>query len=171
MIFTVGHGAQTAAELGETLQSAGVGVLFDIRRYPGSRRHPQFNSGEMRRWLTDYGVEYRWAESLGGRRKGASDSPNAGLDNDQFRAYADHMATEEFRTGVAELLAAAETRQVAVMCSETVWWRCHHRLLSDHLELVEGEAVEHLFPGGRRYPHVVTEIARVVDGRVVYPAV
>ena len=57
------------------------------------------------------------------------------------------------------------------MCSETVWWRCHRRLLSDHLELVEGEAVEHLFPGGRRDPHVVTEIARVVDGRVVYPAV
>ena len=170
MILTVGHGAQTADELGETLRTAGVEVLFDIRRYPGSRRHPQFNAGEMSRWLGACAVDYRWVESLGGRRQPAADSPNVGLDNDQFRAYADHMATDEFRAGMAEVLEAARSRRVAVMCSETVWWRCHRRLLADHLELVEGDVVEHLFPGGRRYPHAATEGAAVVDGRVVYPA-
>lgn len=169
MIFTVGHGAQTAEELADTLRTAGVEVLFDIRRYPGSRRHPHFNSGEMQRWLADYGVEYRWAESLGGRRQPAPGSPNIGLENEQFRAYADHMATDEFRAGVAELLEVAETRQVAVMCSETVWWRCHRRLLADHLQLVVGEPVEHLFPGGRRYPHAVTEGATVAERSVIYP--
>ena len=80
------------------------------------------------------------------------------------------MATDAFLAGVERLLEVASEDRTAVMCSETVWWRCHRRLLADHLELVEGEVVEHLFPGGRRYPHAAPEGAAVVDGRLVYPA-
>lgn len=144
--------------------------LWDVRRYPGSRRYPHFSRDALEQSLPAIGIAYEHVAELGGRRKPQPDSPNRAWKNASFRAYADHMATDEFRAGMAEVLEAARSRRVAVMCSETVWWRCHRRLLADHLELVEGEVVEHLFPGGRRYPHAATEGAAVVDGRVVYPA-
>lgn len=169
MILTVGHGTASADEFASLLRDAGVSTLVDIRRYPGSRRHPQFNQGEMERWLPAEGIEYRWMEALGGRRSGRPDSDNVGLRNDQFRAYADYMVGDRFRNGVAELLELAERGSVAVMCSESVWWRCHRRLLADHLILVEGAPVEHLMHDGRTGPHPVTAEARRDGNRVVYP--
>ena len=91
-----------------------------------------------------------------------------GLRNDQFRAYADHMISDEFVEGVAELSALARARRVAVMCAESVWWRCHRRLLADHLVLVEQMRVEHLFHDGRLVEHPPTPEARLLDGRVIY---
>jgi len=96
------------------------------------------------------------------------DSPNVALRNPQFRAYADHMTTAEFAAGVAELLGVAPDRSAAVMCSESVWWRCHRRLLADHLVLVEGLTVEHLMHDGRRTAHPVTPGARRSGPHVVY---
>ncbi|HLU32058.1 MAG TPA: DUF488 domain-containing protein [Acidimicrobiia bacterium] len=168
MILTVGHGTAAADEFAELLRDAGVTTLVDIRRYPGSRRHPQFNQGEMEKWLPANGVEYRWSEALGGRRQGAPDSRNVGLRNEQFRAYADHMASDEFLHGVTELLRLVEKGRVVVMCSESVWWRCHRRLLADHLVLVEGTSVEHLMHDGRTSLHPVTAEARRDGNRVVY---
>jgi uncharacterized protein (DUF488 family) len=167
-IRTVGHGTAEADELGELLRGAGVTELVDVRRFPGSRRHPQFSSDAMATWLPEHGVGYRHLEALGGRRKTAANSPNIGVRNDQLRAYADHMATEEFRTGVDELLEVAAGESVAVLCSESVWWRCHRRLLADHLVLVEGVAVEHLFHDGRLAEHPPMPEARRVGEHVVY---
>lgn len=167
-IRTLGHGTAEADELGELLRGAGVTELVDVRRFPGSRRHPQFSSDAMATWLPEHGVGYRHLESLGGRRKLGPDSPNIGLRNEQFRAYADHMATDEFRAGVAELLDIAAGESVAVMCSESVWWRCHRRLLADHLVLVEGVVVEHLFHDARLNEHEPTAEARRAGDHVVY---
>ena len=111
---------------------------MDVRRFPGSRRHPHVGQDQLARWLPAAGISYRWMAALGGRRTPAADSPNLGLRNPQFRAYADHMASAEFLAAVDELLDLAASRPVAVMCSEAVWWRCHRRLLADHLVLVEG---------------------------------
>ena len=122
----------------------------------------------MSAWLPDRGIEYRWLAALGGRRKPAPQSPNIGLRNLQFRAYGDHMASEEFTSGIRELRVLARERRAAVMCSESVWWRCHRRLVADHLVLVEGQPVEHLFHDGRLVTHSVTPGARRSDGRVVY---
>lgn len=165
---TVGHGTLDAPAFVALLTGAPIEVVVDVRRFPGSRRNPQFGSDQMVRWLADAGLDYVWAEALGGRRKPSPGSVNTGLRNAQFQAYADHMATAEFHDGVAGLLDLAAARPVAVMCAESVWWRCHRRLLADHLVLVRGSDVDHLMHDGRRQPHPVTAGARPVGNVVVY---
>ncbi|MGC5626869.1 DUF488 family protein [Georgenia sp. Z1344] len=160
-VLTVGHGRQEAEELLELLNGAGVARLIDIRSFPGSRRNPQFGQGEMERWVPNGGIEYRWAKPLGGRRRPVPGSRHVALRHESFRAYADHMETPEFLDVVDELLTIADEATVAVMCSESVWWRCHRRLLADHLVLVRGVEVTHLMPGGRRAEHRPTEGVRV----------
>jgi uncharacterized protein (DUF488 family) len=167
-ILTVGHGALDAESFTRLVTTAGVETVADVRRFPGSRRHPHFGGTEMARWLREAGVEYRWLQSLGGRRALATKSPNTGLRNEQFRAYADHMATDEFAAGVADLLAVAEARRAAVMCAESVWWRCHRRLLADHLVLVASVDVEHLFHDGRVERHTPSAEARRDGSKLVY---
>lgn len=125
----------------------------------------------MRTWLAEHDVEYRWLSSLGGRRKPMQGSPNVALQHAQFRAYADHMTSEEFAAGVAELCRVAVQSSAAVLCSESVWWRCHRRLLSDHLVLVEDMPVEHLFHDGRLVDHAPMQEARRAGGNVVYDVV
>ncbi|QGG96588.1 DUF488 domain-containing protein [Actinomarinicola tropica] len=167
-IRTFGHGTASQEEIVDLLRAAGIEEVVDVRRYPGSRRHPHVATDAMARWLPEAGIAYRHLPSLGGRRKPAADSPNVGLRNDQFRAYGDHMATDEFAEGIADLLESADDHPVAIMCSESVWWRCHRRLVSDHLVLVEERPVEHLFHDGRLTAHDPLETARRDDGHVVY---
>jgi len=167
-VWTIGHGTLAAPDFVALLREAGIQVVVDVRRFPGSRRNPQFGSDQMAHWLAEAGLGYEWAPSLGGRRKASPDSPNTGLRNEQFRAYADHMATDDFRDGVTGLLETAAERTVAVMCAESVWWRCHRRLLADHLVLVSGWDVEHVMHDGRRAGHPVTQGARAVGDVVVY---
>jgi uncharacterized protein (DUF488 family) len=170
IVRSIGHGVAAETEFSDLVQRAGISTVMDVRRFAGSRHNPQFAHDEMARWLPNAGVEYRWVPALGGRRKVSPDSPNIGLRNLQFRAYADHMATAEFATAVRELTEVAARASVAVMCSESVWWRCHRRLLADHLVLVEGMPVEHLFHDGRLVEHTVTQGARVDGGHVSYDA-
>jgi uncharacterized protein (DUF488 family) len=167
-LWTLGHGTLTVTDFLALVRQARIDVVVDVRRFPGSRRHPHFGTDQMAAWLADAGLGYRWAPSLGGRRRPSSDSINTGLRNPQFRAYADHMATPEFRDGVARLIDAAADRAVAVMCAESVWWRCHRRLLADHLVLVEHRDVEHLMHDGRGVAHPVTPVARPAGDSVVY---
>ncbi len=125
----------------------------------------------MRRWMPEAGVAYQWMPALGGRRKASPASPNVALRNAQFRAYADHMSSNEFGAGVTELLSLASTTHVAVMCSEAVWWRCHRRLLADHIVLVTGLRVQHLFHDGRLAEHPITPGGRRADDYVLYDSV
>jgi uncharacterized protein (DUF488 family) len=167
-LWTVGHGTLDAADFAELVSGAGVRAIVDVRRFPGSRRNSQFGSEQMAAWLPEAGIEYEWAPSLGGRRQASADSPNTGLRNAQFRAYADHMGTAEFKEALGRLLSAAVERTVAVMCAESVWWRCHRRLLSDYLVLVEGWDVKHLMHDGRQSDHRLTPGARAVGDVVMY---
>lgn len=165
---TFGHGTATQQALTDLLVEAVVDTVVDVRRFPGSRRHPHVGQDQLAQWLPAEGIDYRWMAELGGRRKSDGDSPNTGLRNPQFRAYADHMASADFRAAVDELLELAAARSVAVMCSEAVWWRCHRRLLADHLVLVEGWRVEHLFHDGRLADHPVTPEATRTGDHVLY---
>lgn len=169
-VLTFGHGTLGRDELTELLRTAGVERVVDVRRYPGSRRHPHVGSEAMAGWLPHAGIGYEWLAELGGRRTPSPEPTNAGIRNAQLRAYADHMGSDEFATGRQRLLRIAAGERVAVMCSETVWWRCHRRLLADHLVLLGDADVQHLFHDGRLQPHPPTPEARAVDGSVVYPA-
>ncbi len=167
-IHTFGHGSLAAEQLVALVSAAAVRRVVDVRSHPGSRRNPQFGRSEIERWLPAAGVSYTWMPSLGGRRRPAKDSKNVALRHDAFRGYADHMASPEFLAGVDELLAVAAAEPSAVMCSEAVWWRCHRRLLADHLALVREVEVVHLMHDGRRTAHAPTTGARLVDGALVY---
>ncbi len=168
LIRTLGHGTLAMNDFLAVVRDADLEAIVDIRRFPGSRKNPQFGGEEMARWLPEHGVDYLWLSSLGGRRKPAPDSPNIGLHNEQFRAYADYMVSDEFVEGIAELCVLAQRRRLAVMCAESVWWRCHRRLLADHLVLIEEMLVEHLFHDGHLVAHVPTPEARRVDDHLVY---
>jgi uncharacterized protein (DUF488 family) len=165
---TVGHGTLPADAFADLVRGAGVDDVVDVRSYPGSRRNPQYGREAMEEWLPQAGVAYAWLRDLGGRRRPQPGSPHVALRNDAFRAYADHMETGDFADGVRRLLDEHEVDRTTVMCSESVWWRCHRRLLADHLVLVRGLDVVHLMHDGRQTPHAVTDGARRDGDRVVY---
>jgi uncharacterized protein (DUF488 family) len=167
-VHTVGHGTLPAEAFASLLNDAHVRCVVDIRSFPASRHNPQFGREEMERWAPIAGLEYVWMRVLGGRRRPVAGSKHVALRHDAFRAYADYMETPAFLAGVDELLALAGTEPTAVMCSESVWWRCHRRLLADHLALVRGIEVVHLMHDGTLTSHVPTDGVRLADGALVY---
>lgn len=167
-LLTVGHGTLSTEAFASLVVGAGIDLLVDVRSYPGSRRHPQFGGEAMQAWLPEAGVEYRWERRLGGRRPARPGSPNIALRNPAFRGYADHMAEPEFADALTGVLAEAGSRMVAVMCSETLWWRCHRRLLADSATLGRGAKVMHLAHDGRLSAHALTDGVRREGDGVVY---
>lgn len=167
-LLTVGHGTLSAADLTGLLGGAGVAHLVDVRSAPGSRRHPHFAKDQMERWLGEADISYRWEPALGGRRRTSAESPNTALRHPAFRGYADHMASPEFAAALDQLLDEAEAGTTAAMCAESLWWRCHRRLLSDAAVLLRGATVLHLDHRGQLQEHRVTEGARVAGHVVVY---
>jgi uncharacterized protein (DUF488 family) len=159
-LLTVGHGTATAAELLALLGGAGVARLVDVRTAPGSRRHPQFRRQAMDGWLGEAGVAYRWEPELGGFRRPDRASVNHALRHPAFRGYADHMRTPAFWAALDRLLAEAAEAPTAAACSETLWWRCHRRLLADAAVLVRGAEVLHLDHRGGLEPHRPTDGVR-----------
>jgi uncharacterized protein (DUF488 family) len=168
VVLTVGHSTHSLERFVALLAGAAVGAVADVRRFPGSRRHPQFNAEALEDALPAQGIAYAHLEALGGRRDGVPGSPNRGWENAAFRAYADHMATPEFAAGVVGLEALAGALPTAVMCAEGDWRRCHRRLLSDAL-VVRGLRVVHIDPDGALDDHALTDFAVVEAGTITYP--
>src|SRR3954468_11855221 len=168
-LLTVGHGALRRAELIALLRDAAVDLLVDVRRFPASRANPDVRREEMESWLPEGGTAYRWEERLGGRRHLPRGEPivDSWWSVRAFAAYAAHTRTEPFREAMAEVLAAAQAERVAVMCSESVWWRCHRRLIADVAVLAHRLDVQHLFPTGRLQPHQPAAGARLRDDGLV----
>ena len=170
-VLTVGHGSLSTSELTALLTGAAVDLVVDVRRFPGSRRHPHLARERLAADLPAVGVGYRWEERLGGRRAVPPDSPDVALRNAAFRGYAAHMRTPEFGAAVTGLLELARGARVVVMCSESVWWRCHRRLVADFIALAQGPEVQHLMPNGQLAAHPPTDGVRVrPDGLLVYDA-
>jgi uncharacterized protein (DUF488 family) len=166
-VWTVGHSTRSGEEFGKILLAHEIKVLVDVRSFPGSRRLPQFNQAELAESLRKLGIEYRHEPRLGGRRKPRADSHNTAWRNASFRAYADHMESEEFRRGVEELLEVAANERTAFMCAEAVWWRCHRSLISDYLK-AEGHTVIHIIDEKKTEEHPFTSAARIVEGELSY---
>lgn len=170
-LLTVGHGTLDRADLTGLLRGAGVELVVDVRRFPGSRRNPDVGRDALRAWLPGEKVAYRWAEDLGGRRRLADPeaSPDGWWTVEAFRAYAGHTRTPAFADALAELLADAERCRTAVLCSESVWWRCHRRVIADVVVLAHDLDVRHLMPDGRLATHRPSAGARVDEtGEVVW---
>ena len=170
-ILTIGHSSHPLGTFLCLLQKHEIEALVDVRRYPVSRRHPHFSREALSASLAEESIRYHWFESLGGNRKRAKDAPpslNRGIEDEAFRNYADYMATDEFRQGVAKLIEIAGGHRSVIMCAENDYRRCHRQLLSDYL-WANDFSVHHILPDGDVEPHVATPKARVMDGTVTYP--
>ena len=167
-VLTIGHSDHPLDRFLALLARHGVEALADIRRFPGSRKHPHFSRNSLAA-LPKSGVEYHWLEALGGRRHQQRDeSPNLGLENAGFRNYADYMLTDEFREGVEKLLEVARRKRTAILCAEGLFWQCHRRLVSDFLA-ANGVIVQHIMPNGELRPQELTSGAVVQGRQVTYP--
>jgi uncharacterized protein (DUF488 family) len=166
-IHTIGHGARSLEDFIALLAGAGVRRLVDVRTAPGSRKHPHFGKDALAKTLEEHGIEYVWCKELGGWRKPAPNSRHVALRSPAFRGYADHMETREFRDVVTWLIETSRDARTAVMCAESLWWRCHRRMLADAL-LARGCSVQHILQTGRLDPHRFHPAARVAGDDVLY---
>jgi uncharacterized protein (DUF488 family) len=162
-VWTVGHGARTAEDFLLLLRSGGVQTLIDVRRFPGSRRHPQFNQTALAASLQDAGIEYRHEVELGGRRSGElGEDRFACIETPAFRSYAARMSAPEWQQALERSLAEPSP---CFMCAETLWWRCHRRLISDLL-VARGHEILHLVRAGETQQHQLGFDGEIRDGRL-----
>jgi len=169
IVWTIGHSTRPLDEFLALLAAYELEAIADVRRFPGSRRHPHFAREALSETLAGQGIDYLWLPALGGRREPRPDSPNTGWRNLSFRGYADHTMSAEFAGGLDELLALAARRRTAIMCAEAMWWRCHRAIIADVLR-ARGIEVVHIMDGKHATVHPYTKPARIVEGRLSYAA-
>lgn len=167
-MLTIGHSNRPLAELIRLLKAHGVELLVDVRTVPRSRHNPQFNRETLPQALGPEGIRYEHMPALGGLRHARKDSPNTGWKNLSFRGYADYMQTDEFRESLEKLAELERGKRVAIMCAESVPWRCHRSLIADALT-VRGIPVSHIMSETRANPHQITRFAHVEGSRITYP--
>lgn len=162
--FTIGHSTRSIPEFVDLLRGAEIGAVVDVRTVPRSRTNPQFNRETLPATLEAHQIGYEHLAALGGLRGKQSRSPslNTFWDNDSFRNYADYAMTDRFREGLGRLREIGQSRRVAIMCAEAVWWRCHRRIIADYL-IAAGETVFHILTPER------TEAARLTPAASKLP--
>lgn len=166
-VWTVGHSTHSAEVFLDLLISHRIRILVDVRSYPASRRYPHFNRSALAESLRTTGIAYHHLVELGGRRKPSSQSRNIAWRNPSFQAYADHMESEDFRKGINILMKLAGEKPTAIMCAESVWWRCHRSLIADYLKSLGSEVI-HIIDATRTAAHPYTAAARIINGKLSY---
>lgn len=166
-IWTIGHSNRTFEEFTALLNQCSIEYLIDVRRFPGSRKHPHFNKENLEVNLPHEKIEYKHIDELGGRRKVRKDSTNTAWRNESFQGYADYMETAEFMDGINKLKKIAKANRTAIMCSEAVWWRCHRSLISDWLKCDQWEVL-HILGKNQVKEHPYTKPATVINGHLAY---
>ena len=169
-MLTIGHSIRPLEELIALLGENRVQTLVDVRRYPASRRHPQFNREVLERSLPEPSIEYVWMPELGGRRSPDRNSHNTVWRNAGFRGYADYMETQPFQAAIAHLLQQMEVKRSAIMCAEQAWQQCHRGLIADFLK-ARGVEVIHILGHNRTEPHPWTAAAQIAGGELSYSSV
>lgn len=166
-IWTIGHSTRTFEEFLALLVHDGIERLIDVRRFPGSRKFPQFNTQTLESALLENNIDYTHLEALGGRRKASPESKNTVWNHPSFRGYADYMETSEFKEAFKTLESLASESNCSMMCSEAVWWRCHRSMVSDQLK-ANGWTVIHILGENQHQEHPYTKPAKVIDGQLSY---
>jgi Protein of unknown function, DUF488 len=170
--FTIGHSTRPTEEFVALLEGAEVKLVVDVRTVPRSRTNPQFNRDALLADLAAHGIAYEHFAALGGLRgkqPGVKSDVNAFWENASFHNYADYAMSEEFRSGLEKLRALGHAARSTVMCAETLWWRCHRRIISDYL-IAEGEQVIHILGPGHVEQAHLTPAAQVGPvGTLTYP--
>ena len=166
-VWTVGHSTRQIDEFLALLAAYQIELIADVRRFPGSRRLPQFTAAALEEALAARGIAYHWLPELGGRRRPDPASANLSWRHPAFRGYADHVATEPFAAGLFELLMLAQGLRTAVMCAEVLWWRCHRRLIADVLTSLHVPVV-HIRDISTAESHRLVAPGRLVDGGLTY---
>jgi uncharacterized protein (DUF488 family) len=166
-LWTVGHSTLPIDDFIEMLSMHGIWRIADVRRFPGSRRFPQFGADALEKSLADSEIGYTPMPQLGGRRKASPDSPHTAWRNEAFRGYADYMDTAEFGDAAESLAALARVEHVAIMCSEAVWWRCHRSMIADYFKAHEWQVL-HIMGQGEATEHPYTPVAHITNGTLTY---
>jgi uncharacterized protein (DUF488 family) len=162
-VLTIGHGTRPAEELVACLREGGAETLVDVRRFPQSRRNPQFGQAAVAEAVGAAGITYLHAEELGGRRSGeAGEERFSCIRVPAFRSYAARMGSDAWQRALADALAEPSP---CFMCAETAWQKCHRRLISELLA-ARGHEVVHLIRPGVREPHRLFADSAVRDGRL-----
>lgn len=167
MLWTIGHSTRPIEAFLDVLHAHEIELVADVRRFPGSRRLPQYGGDALEAALAASGIAYRWIPALGGRRRADAGGDDSAWRNEAFRAYASHVQSEEFAEGLFELLTLAGGLHTAVMCAEVLWWRCHRRLIAD-VVLSLGLPVVHIRDVQAGEEHRLAAPARLVGGRLSY---
>lgn len=158
-IHTIGHGRRPVEELVACLREARVETLVDVRRFPSSRRNPQFNQAALAGTLDDAGIGYAHAVDLGGLRTEEPGEEHFACLG-QFAGYAAHMRTQAWQSALAGALTQPS---LCFMCAETPWQRCHRRLIAELLA-ARGHHVVHLIEPGVQERHNPHRSAETRDG-------
>ena len=170
--YTIGHSTRSIAEFVAQLRVVDIALVVDIRTVRRSRANPQFNSDVLSESLSPFGIGYEHIVELGGLRGKARDIPpslNAFWINQSFHNYADYALSAEFLVGLDKLVSLGRQRRCAIMCAETLWWRCHRRIVADYL-ISRGESVFHLMGHDKVEPAKLTDGVRArADGTLIYP--
>jgi uncharacterized protein (DUF488 family) len=170
-LYTIGHSTRSLEAFFELLHENEIHILVDVRSWPSSRRYPHFNRENLTASLNEHHIRYEWlGEELGGfRKKGlGGESPNKAWQSESFKNYADHTMTEQFRDGVRRLLELSGDGNLAIMCAEQLYWRCHRRIISDYLK-VKGHGVTHIISKGKTEEHQLSSFAKIADEELRYP--
>jgi uncharacterized protein (DUF488 family) len=167
IIYTIGHSTRSIEQFISLLKENDIGVLIDVRNFPGSKRYPHFNKETLDTSLGDQGIQYVHMKDLGGRRKPEQNSINTRWRHTAFRGYADYMQTDVFQSTMQELMDIASKHISAYMCSEAVWWSCHRSLISDYLKIRDWKVL-HIMSEGKLAEHPYTSAARIVNGQLRY---
>jgi uncharacterized protein (DUF488 family) len=169
--FTIGHSTHAISEFIAILLTEKIEVVVDVRTIPRSRTNPQFNADTLPIMLAEQGIEYVHLAKLGGRRgrqPSVNPSPNTFWHNQSFRNYADYALSDDFQAGLQHLKRLGELRRCVIMCAESLWWRCHRRIIADYL-ILSGATVIHIMGQGKTTAARATSAAHMkFDGKVVY---
>jgi uncharacterized protein (DUF488 family) len=166
-IWTVGHSNHSIERFVEIVRSHGIERILDVRRFPASRKWPHFNAANLGKSLPDAGIEYVGMPELGGRRRPLPDSPHVAWRVKAFRGYADFMDTPDFQAALDRVARLAGEKRSALMCAESLPWRCHRSLIADAL-LARGWGVLEILSEKGAHPRKLPDFARLDGARVIY---